>query len=345
MGQKRDLLGIIEAAYVLDGDDADWLTGLAASVVANVPFRVQGVTVNAYDISDPERPQLSEGFSCAAPDTARLLHNWGELVKHFETEPALTRVGYGALDEGLARDIPVPGRERLDAVLRRLEMGDVYGVNARNPSGKGVLVGVCLPPRFAPIRANTRRAFARIARHIAAAYRLRRRLAEGRSSADSLARADAVLGTNGTVEHAAGDARSDRVVEALRRAVVDVASARGHIRHEDPSRAIATWRALVDARWSLVDHFERDGSQYVVAHRNDCQTSPIARLTLREQQVVALAAMGYSNKAIAYDLGIATSTVGVLVSRALKRLGLRSRRELANLYPQAPRPGHGTPSS
>ena len=344
MRAKGDLLEIIEAAYTLDGEDADWLTGLAESVVANVPFRVQGVTVNAYDISDPENPQLSEGFSCAAPDTARLLQKWGELVKHFETNPALTRVGYGALDEGLARDIPVAGRERLDRVLRQLDMGDVYGVNARNPSGKGVIVGICLPPRFAPIPANTRQTFARIARHIAAAYRLRKRLAAARGPADPLARADAVLETNGAVEHAVGDARSDRVVEALRRAVVNVATARGHMRYANPDRAVATWRTLVDARWSLVDHFERDGSQYVVAHRNDCQTSPIARLTLREQQVVALAAMGYSNKEIAYDLGIATSTVGVLVSRALKRLGLRSRRELANVYPGQPRPGR-EPSS
>ena len=58
-----------------------------------------------------------------------------------------------------------------------------------------------------------------------------------------LARADAVIGTNGTVEHATGDARSDQGVEALRRAVVNVSSARGHMRHEDPNRAIATWAA------------------------------------------------------------------------------------------------------
>lgn len=327
MRRRSDLLEIIERAYVMEGTDAEWFDGLAHSVHANLPFRSLGVVVNGYDISNPERPVFSE-FHCAAPRLERLQESWLTLIEFFETDPARTRASYGALDEGLGLDIPVPGGERLAEVFRRIGMGDVYGINGRNPSGRGCFIGVCMPPRFAPIGDATRRTFARIARHVAAGYRLRQRLAQAEATIE---RADAIVAVDGTIEHAVGHARSKDAREALRRSVVAVSAARGKKRLDDPEKAVATWRALVDARWSLVDHFERGGSHYLVAHRNDCQPAPLALLTERERQIVALAAMGHANKAIAYDLGIATSTVGVLLSRALRRLGLRSRRELRSV--------------
>lgn len=329
MRRRPDLLDIVEKAYVMDGTDAEWFDGLAESVHANLPFRSVGVVVNGYDISNPERPTFSE-LHCASPEIDRLQRSWLELIELFETDPERTRASYGALDEGLGLEIPVPGGERLAAVFRRLKIGDVYGINGRNPSGQGCFVGVVLSPRFAPISPGMRQTCARIARHVAAGYRLRRRLAVAESRA-SIDHADAVIALDGSIEHATGDARAKDAREALRRSAVAVAAARGRRRLEDPARAIATWRALVDARWSLVDHFEYGGSRYLVAHRNDCQPPPLALLTERERQVVALAAMGHANKAIAYDLGIATSTVGVLMSRALRRLGLRSRRGLREL--------------
>ena len=42
--------------------------------------------------------------------------------------------------------------------------------------------------------------------------------------------------------------------------------------------------------------------------------------------------MGNSNKVIAYELGISSSTVGVLLSRAVARLGVRTRRALIATY-------------
>lgn len=334
MGRRRDLLEIIEKAYVLEGSGADWFQGLAESVQQNLPFRSVGVVVNGYDISDPERPAFS-GFHFAAEEVDRLQRSWMELIKFFETDTARTRASYGALDEGLGLDIPVPGGERLAKVFRRLGMGDVYGINGRNPSGKGCFIGVVMPPRFAPIGPDVRRTFARIARHVAAGYRLRERLAASPDPSDASTGADAIFSDDGKLEHAEGAARMGQAREALQRSVVTLTAARGAGRREDPDKAIAAWKALVDARWSLVDHFERGGKRYLVAQRNDCQPAPLALLTERERQVVALAAMGHANKVIAYDLGIATSTVGVLLGRALRRLGLRSRRELRALFTRA----------
>lgn len=68
------------------------------------------------------------------------------------------------------------------------------------------------------------------------------------------------------------------------------------------------------------------------ARRNDPATAPLALLSQRERQVAALVAMGHANKVIGYELGIATSTVGVLVGRALARLGLHSRKEVGAAY-------------
>jgi DNA-binding NarL/FixJ family response regulator len=53
-------------------------------------------------------------------------------------------------------------------------------------------------------------------------------------------------------------------------------------------------------------------------------------LTPREREIVTLVSMGYGNKAIAYKLGVADSTVRVLTARALRKLGATSRRELCN---------------
>ena len=54
--------------------------------------------------------------------------------------------------------------------------------------------------------------------------------------------------------------------------------------------------------------------------------------TPRERQVVGYAALGHDNKVIAYDLGIAHSTVKVLMARAAQKLGVGTRAELIAAY-------------
>jgi DNA-binding CsgD family transcriptional regulator len=82
------------------------------------------------------------------------------------------------------------------------------------------------------------------------------------------------------------------------------------------------------ARWTLLDEFERDGKRYLIAVRDESSSEGLALLSSRERQVVAYAARGLPNKVVGCELGIATSTVGVLLARARAKLGVRSRQEL-----------------
>ncbi|MEO8178032.1 MAG: protein kinase [Deltaproteobacteria bacterium] len=81
-------------------------------------------------------------------------------------------------------------------------------------------------------------------------------------------------------------------------------------------------------RWSFQKQPETVGKTHIRALANPpCSVGPSA-LSAREQQVTALAALGRSNKLIAYELGLAHATVRVLIARAARKIGARSRAEL-----------------
>ncbi len=104
--------------------------------------------------------------------------------------------------------------------------------------------------------------------------------------------------------------------------------ARGRARHEQPAPALDAWKALVAGRWSLREQLDTDGKTFIHALANAPSLAGPSALSAREQQVASLAALGRSNKLIAYELGLAHATVRVLMARAAKKLGARSRAEL-----------------
>jgi DNA-binding CsgD family transcriptional regulator len=82
-----------------------------------------------------------------------------------------------------------------------------------------------------------------------------------------------------------------------------------------------------------VEQFVRDGFSYRLARR-PIRDGGVERLTKREQEALECALDGLSNKTIAYALGLAPSTVGVLLFRAAAKLGVKSRRDLLLAYSQ-----------
>ncbi|MCG8417923.1 MAG: helix-turn-helix transcriptional regulator [Proteobacteria bacterium] len=97
--------------------------------------------------------------------------------------------------------------------------------------------------------------------------------------------------------------------------------------------AVEVWQGMLAGEWSLLDHFDLDGRHYIVVRRRPPE--PSRQLSGRERCVVIDAICGRSNKAIAYRLGIAPSTVATYLRRALAKLGVRSRTELLRVIPHA----------
>jgi len=89
-----------------------------------------------------------------------------------------------------------------------------------------------------------------------------------------------------------------------------------------------------DSGWSVAAQFEQEGFSYRVLRRplEVARTAP--GLTKREEDALALACEGHSNKSIAQVLEVSPSTVGVLLFRAAAKLNAKSRSELLSNYEQ-----------
>lgn len=103
-------------------------------------------------------------------------------------------------------------------------------------------------------------------------------------------------------------------------------------RRATDDEAVDLWRALTRGEWSVVDHTERDGKRVLLALRRRADAGSGRALLPRESQVAAYAAYGHSNKHIAFELGLAQTTVASHLHAALLKLRLRSRRELIQLF-------------
>lgn len=105
------------------------------------------------------------------------------------------------------------------------------------------------------------------------------------------------------------------------------------LRPLDDGELRSEWRALAMGRWSIVAHFDERGRRHLVAV--PCRRPPA--LTAREREIVSRVATGASNKGIACDLGLATSTVSVHLTNAMRKLGVRSRVALVARWSSVPR--------
>ena len=108
-----------------------------------------------------------------------------------------------------------------------------------------------------------------------------------------------------------------------------VATARSKMR--DDAQSSTLWRELAAGRWSLVERFEADGRQYLTAQKNPLEVQASCALSVREEQLVRGAALGHSNKYLAYEFDISPSRVCTALKCARHKLGVRSRLELFQL--------------
>jgi DNA-binding CsgD family transcriptional regulator len=328
--RKGRVVELVEAIYALESDEGDWLRNIAAkarSAFGGPALGAYGLTYDASDVRDCRFSPVAL-VDVDNPVLRRMLSD--ESPAAFRESPDAVEAVFRKTPYGPSRALPWTGIVR-QISERQTRMGfEILGLNGVNVDGRGAHIGVLMP---LPIRRVSPEILARVSSHLSAAYRLRARL--GVPSTPE--QAEAIVRPGGKIEHAVGAAKLPEARAALARAAVRIDDLRTATRKRDPERAIEAWKVLVTARWSLVDHFERDGARYLLAQRNDPAPGPIGLLSKRERQVVALAALGHHDKMIAYELGITGSTARVLLSRAARRLGARNRAELVARYEQAMR--------
>jgi DNA-binding CsgD family transcriptional regulator len=158
------------------------------------------------------------------------------------------------------------------------------------------------------------------AAHLAAAWRLRRRLLGG----DAAAPCEAVLTPDGSMSHAEGAARHPLAREALSRAVNAIERARTRERRTDDRALLEAWQAVYEGRWTLVEQIESDGRRLMLARVNEHRRAARPDFSPREQEVAHLLTLGIPQKTIAYELGVAPSTVAFHLHNIMTKLGARS---------------------
>lgn len=304
---------MVDAAYDLEPAPQAWLAAVTRAVdrLVGNGGRAVGLEFDASRAGSAVSRVAAPGLGAEerwvhaalqAPPLDRLLR---ALVGPIDAFPALTHLSDRARDFATTRHVFGP-------FAQRFGFADLVAASAHDGSGRGVLVNLQVDREGE--RIERRAALLHVLPHVSAGLRLRRAL-ETLGASERPLGAEVMLDAAGIVREGEA-ASSDR--ERLRDAVVARERARLRGAEED---AIAGWTALVDGRWSLVDHFERAGRRYVVAIPNPPDVRAPRRLTEMERAVLALVLLGRSNKAVAYELGIGVGTVSAHLRAGRRKLG------------------------
>jgi DNA-binding CsgD family transcriptional regulator len=168
--------------------------------------------------------------------------------------------------------------------------------------------------------------------HIAAGHRLRRSLGQvpgGTPVSQIPLDADALIDPKRfSVVEAAGHAKNNDSLDAIRRAAIQVDLARGRLRKGETCEALRLWEGVVRGRWSIVDRFDSDGRRFILALPNAPHLRDPRGLTEREYQVATHVGSGESSKLIAHRLGVSRSRVSELLHGAMRKLGVQTTGQL-----------------
>jgi DNA-binding NarL/FixJ family response regulator len=323
LDRERAALEVARASYDLASAHGAWLAGVleAARPALDDGFGLVGV---AYEL-DPNR---GVRFSAEPVGVGDLLDG---SIEDFRRMALSLSANHAAVSWGspralvsasttFAREVATEGDRdwrRFSSWMIENDLEDALAAKAMDPSGAGVLLSAPIARRRSVSRREDSR-WRRAMAHVLAGLRLRRAL--------GAAEDEAIVDARGRLVHAQGDARNAASVLRTAAACVD----RARSRRSDPDALLHAWRALVSGRWSLIDRFDSDGRRFLVARRNDPDVCAPPSLSPRERQVLAYAALGHSNKHIAYTLGLAPSTVSSHLCAAMKRLGVRRPSEIAS---------------
>jgi DNA-binding CsgD family transcriptional regulator len=316
------MIAVADAGYALSGSDEQWLEGV---LTAARPLLDHGSFVHGWVIdwrAGSFRSAAAIQLPLGADLETHVRHQHPPAgdpeIRHARAAASLNTAStlWNARGPDLARQAFFPeGFAIADCIL----------LGASDPSGIACALMGALP-QASRFSARDQARWGRVASHLASALRLRER---ARTAPESVAldHADALIDPRTlTVTHAEGEARSH--LASIRDASELLAARHGT---GDPDQLIAAWRALVAGRWSLIDTFDTDGKRFFVLRKNEPTAPGPPLLSPVQRAISAYVAMGHSNKAIAYHLGLSESSISRAVAEICKVLGVASREQLAQL--------------
>jgi DNA-binding CsgD family transcriptional regulator len=333
--KRVDLVGILEAAYRVEQPEEPWLAGVLEAAAPGFDNGL-GAYAFSYDASTASK----FGFRCLVTRNAipAVVEAMRAVAQSLPTD--LVANSFWTRRASTLREMP--GWASFSGLPLHFDAkhiaNDALGINALDPSRVSCLMGAYWQGDRR-LGERERATWNRVSTHLAASFRLQRALQARQRSSPT----EAVLAPSGRVLHAEQPAQGRSTRDSLSEACQSIEHARTRKGRADGEISLSLWRSLVSERWTLVDTYERDGKRYVVARRNDVRMPLPNALSPRERQALGFAALGDSNKLIAYELGISASTVGVLLHRAAQKLGCHSRAELLQRFREllaaAPPPG------
>ena len=323
-------LELLEAAYQPGGTNQDWLTELVRAFAAVLPREdlvrsgacVQGrVDGEGRTVLERLDDVCAEGVAVRDPQgfwpeaLLRRLPPELQQTMFFSAPLASTASQASGLGERLVESELWVSQGWAGGPLK-----DSIGICFHDGGVRAGVVSIGLR-ETSRLTARERLLGERLAVHLGAAFRLR-----GAAAPPEPERADAVFTTAGKLESLRPRIDAGTVAEGFAR--------RQHARQRSvqPEAALEIWRGLHEGRWSLVDYIDTDGKSFVLAVSNEPAPDVVSALTKRQRATVALAALGYGNKQIAYALGLSVTAVAMLLARARAATRTRSRAELVRAF-------------
>lgn len=314
---------LVEAAYRLDGTEAQWLNCLLELAQADLDT---GAGVYAFT-GHEDLPNYAEAPTFAQrgldPGFAARLLELNRDAPSAVYELLRTRlVTCGGLEQVLG--VSSPSVQHFRALMEPIGIRDGFCLFAQDAADGSITLAAPSPQvvRAAP---RVLGIWQRAGLHVVSALRLRRKLA-----AHKLVRG-ALLTPSGKIEDVSAE-MGGSIRAALVRAVCSMEKARSAAVRSAPEKALTLWQGLVDGEWSLVDHWEHSGRRYIAAYRNRPGVRDPRALGVTERTVAKMLSLGAANKEIAYSLGLPSGTVAACVSQILKKLRLKTRAQIAAIF-------------
>lgn len=322
MSAANPWIHLVESAYRLDGSMDEWLDRLAeaASPLLSAGLGVVSTLIALEPMAVHIQSIRGFGTPLSPDELARGAIESGQQ----EALDQVFRSGIPASSMSEAVFSQIPGSAERFAQASNGFIQDTVGVVA--DGGRGLVLSLSAPSQdYRLLTQKEKHRLSQVTAHIAAALRLREQL-DG--SALDTKDAEAILTPDGSVQSL--DAATDQRALQLSAAVRAMAEAKRDD-HDDPS-ALDIWQGLVCGEWSLVDYVDTDRKRFVLARRNPIGTFDERGLTLRETQVAEGVGHGFSNKQIAYSLGVSQAAVSNALMRVRQKLRLKSRAEVVSFF-------------